>query len=258
MITSNADKIRESFAVQAENFNSSSMNFSKEEYLKHTVSLLNPSGSENALETAAGTCACGRALAPFVRSVSCIDLTPEMLGVGRAEAMKSGLVNMSFIRGNILALPFRSGSFDIAVSRLSFHHFPDTRRPMSEMVRVVKAGGRVMLIDMEAADEALRSIDDELETMRDPSHVKKLTIKEIEALFEANGLSVILKDKTEIPVSLNAWLALTKTPADISAVIEKRLSEEIDGGEKTGFAPYRKDGSIFFKQRWLSVIGEKK
>ena len=42
------------------------------------------------------------------------------------------------------------------------------------MVRVLKPGGKLVMIDMEAADELLRKTEDEIETQRDPSHVKNL------------------------------------------------------------------------------------
>lgn len=43
------------------------------------------------LEVAAGICACGRALAPLAGSVVCLDMTPAMLSVGKAEAEKANL-----------------------------------------------------------------------------------------------------------------------------------------------------------------------
>ncbi len=60
-------------------------------------------------------------------------------------------------------------AFDIVISRLAFHHFANPKRCFSEMARVLKPGGKLVVIDMEAAEEALRATEDEIETMRDPS-----------------------------------------------------------------------------------------
>ena len=64
--------------------------------------------------------------------------------------------------------------------------------------------------------------------------------------------------RQEIPVSLSAWLALTNTAAQTSADISKRFAGEMAGGRLTGFRPYQDEGEIYFNQRWLMVIGEKK
>lgn len=47
------------------------------------------------------------------------------------------------------------------------------------MVRVLKPGGKLVMIDMEAADEPLRKTEDEIETLRDPSHVKNMSKNEM-------------------------------------------------------------------------------
>ena len=53
--------------MQAKNFKTKSMHFTKEEYLEHMVSFINPQRSDTVLEVAAGTCICGRSFAPFVK-----------------------------------------------------------------------------------------------------------------------------------------------------------------------------------------------
>ena len=78
----------------------------------------------------------------------------------------------------------------IVFSRLAFHHFTDVTAVFSEMVRVLKPGGKLVMIDMEAADEVLRKTEDEIETQRDPSHVKILSKTEMLSLFETHGLAI--------------------------------------------------------------------
>lgn len=257
MISSNAKTIQKSFTEQAKNFETKSMNFTKQEYLEHMISYVKPQKTDTVLEVAAGTCICGRFLAPFVKKVTCLDMTTAMLAVGKETAGKQGFWNMDFVQGDAGKLPFSDESFDIVISRLAFHHFPNPKRCFSEMVRVLKTGGKQVVIDMEAAEEVLRHTEDEIETLRDPSHMRNLSKEEFTKMFRESRLSITTMDCTELPVSLSAWLALTNTPAAISADITKRFADEINGNGLTGFKPYLKNREICFNHRWLMIIGEK-
>ena len=61
---------------------------SKAEYTDYLIGRINAEGNEHTLEVAAGTCICGRALAPYVKDVICLDLTEEMLEQGKKLAEK--------------------------------------------------------------------------------------------------------------------------------------------------------------------------
>ena len=257
MISSNAKTIQRSFTEQAKNFETKAMNFTKQEYLEHMISCVKPQKTDTVLEVAAGTCICGRSLAPLVENVTCLDMTAAMLAVGKAEVAKQRLLNMDFVQGDAEELPFSDNSFDIVVSRLAFHHFSNPKRCFSEMVRVLKTGGKLVVMDMEAAKETLRDTEDELETLRDPSHMRNLSKEEFTEMFQDSHLSITTMDCTELPVSLPAWLALTNTPAQIAADISKRFANEINSNGLTGFDPYEINGEIYFDQRWLMMIGKK-
>ena len=172
MNSSNKTQIQQAFTQQAAGFEGKRMNFSKQDYLYSVVQKTAPTKTDAVLEVAAGTCACGRTIAPYTGSVVCLDMTPAMLSVGKSEAGKNHLDNMTFVLGDAAELPFLNGSFDIVLSRLAFHHFPDVKQPFAEMVRVLKPDGKLVLIDMEAAEESLRETEDGIEKMRDPSHVR--------------------------------------------------------------------------------------
>lgn len=257
MKTNNLELIHHSFEIQAPNFNSESMNFTAADYLNYTISSVEPNKTDTMLEVAAGTCACGRAFASHLQTVVCLDTTAAMLQVGRQAAQDSHLDNMVFVKGNAEELPFLDDSFDILLSRLAFHHFLNTDSVFCEMVRVLKPGGKLVLIDMEAAEESLRESEDEIETLRDPSHVKNLSRNEMLELFSSHKLTIEKCETTEMPTYLNHWLELTKTPDNIRQTIFERLTADINGQEKTGFYPYQTDSGICFNHKWVLVLGKK-
>lgn len=257
MKSENSAQIQKAFTQQAAGFESRSMNFSKQDYLDYAVARVAPKTSDSLLEVAAGTCACGRAFAPRVRSVVCLDMTAAMLKKGKAAAEQERLQNMTFMLGDAADLPFANGSFDIVFSRLAFHHFPEPETPFSEMARVLKPDGKLVMIDMAAAEEPLRKTEDALEILRDPSHVRNLSQQEMLALYERHGLSVDCCEAVRMPVRLDSWMAHTATPPETQALIRAQMEAELTGGAPTGFYPYRQNSAIMFDQRWTLIIGRK-
>ena len=75
-----------------------------------------------------------------------IDLTPEMLALARTRAADLGMP-VTFCEGDAQALPFDDGTFDTVLSTYSMCSVPDERRAVLEMKRVLKPGGRLILVD---------------------------------------------------------------------------------------------------------------
>lgn len=255
MKSSNQAEICEAFSRQAVGFDSDRMNFSNKGYLSYAVSKIAPKKTDIVLEVAAGTCACGRAIASYAAGVTCLDMTPAMLSAGKEAAEKEHSENINFVIGDAAELPFSNRSFDIVLSRLAFHHFPDIKQPFAEMVRVLKPGGKLVLIDMEAAEEQLRETGDAIERMRDSSHVRNLSREEMLSLYRKNGLSVSCCETVGMPMVLQNWLDHTKTPEPVQKEIKALMANELSGGKKTGFSPYRRGGEICFDHRWTLIIG---
>lgn len=256
-MTGHMEKINSSFTDQAKAFENTNMNFSKKEYLDYTMRAIGAAKTDRVLELASGTCVCGRTIAPMVQSVTCLDATPAMLEVGIRSAKEAGIGNMEFILGIIEDLPFPDASFDVVMTRLSFHHFQEMQKPFSEMSRVLKPGGKLVIIDMEAAEEALRETEDRIERLRDCSHVQNRSRREFVSLYDAAGYNIWKEESTRIPVRLSAWMELTKTPEAVQNDIVQMMDRDIAGDAQTGFKPYRKEGEIWFDQRWLMLIGIK-
>ena len=73
--------------------------------------------------------------------VTCLDYSAEMMETARKRASKMGLPHVRFLRGDVGALPFEDGSFDIILSLNGFHAFPDKDAAYRETFRVLKPGG---------------------------------------------------------------------------------------------------------------------
>ena len=140
-----------------------------------------------------------------------------------------------------MELPYRDNSFDIVPSRLAFHHFPI----QSNVCRVLKPNGKLVLIDLEAAEESLRNTEDKIERLRVPSHMRNLSRAEMLALYQTHDLPVECCEAVK-PAVLQKWLDHTQTPKEVQMDIVQQMEREITGGEKTDFALYYRDGKIQF------------
>ena len=76
-----------------------------------------------------------------------VDYSLSMCGVARQKALAANADNIAFIRGDAEYLPFPDASFDVLTCSHSFHHYPHQALAVREMRRVLRPGGRLMLID---------------------------------------------------------------------------------------------------------------
>ena len=245
------DQVRTEFEKQASSFNDSRHSIGSHEIMEWIIKTVQPSPTQSVLDVAAGTALLGRALAKVVKKVTALDATRAMLEVARNAAAEEGLQNVHFLNGEADQIPFRNDEFDLVVSRLAVHHFLNPEAVISEMCRVCKSTGKVIIIDLlSPAESGLQSRYNELERMRDPSHTMALTEGQILQAFNKVGGSAIVRDIKTVEVDFETWVKLTKTPHDVFEKIKHSLQLEMDGGEVTGFRPKLVNGSIKFYQRW--------
>ncbi len=231
--------------------------FSKGEYLGFNLAFVRPRPDDAVLDVGAGTCAVSRAFSPYVRAVVPLDVSEEALEKGRKAAEKEGLSNLIYVKGMAEDLPFLDETFDITHSRLAFHHFKDVWEPFSEMARVTKKGGRVVLVDMEASAEPYRVIRDKDRTPPRPVAREESYAGRNARPFKGEGLTVEMSTSKVIPQKLTPWLTLSGASKKDGEEIRRLMEEELAGGDKTGLNPYRIDGDIGFNHKWILIIGRK-
>ena len=93
-----------------------------------------------------GTGQLSEALAPHVARVIAVDGSPEMLQAARARLQSRQ--NVDVRDGALESLPLDAASLDVAIASLVLHHQPDPARVLAEVARVLKPGGRVLVVDM--------------------------------------------------------------------------------------------------------------
>jgi ubiquinone/menaquinone biosynthesis C-methylase UbiE len=182
-----------------------------------------PRGDERALDVGTGAGALAFALAPLVRTVVGLDPVPELLELARARA----LPNTEFVEGDGTALPFPDGAFDLAGTHRTLHHLAQPEHVVAELARVTRSGGRVLVVDQLAPnDPAAAAALHEFETVRDPSHTRLLTDRELRELFATNRLSLCRERREEERRDLSAYLDLAGCKGDRRARAEAIAATE--------------------------------
>lgn len=155
------------------------------------------------------------AAAPHVREVVAYDLAPPMLATVDAAARARGLANIRTCEGAAERLPFDAATFDWVVSRMSAHHWHDVPVALAEMRRVLKPGGRVVMIDIVGpAHPLLDTYLQAVEVLRDASHVRNYRADEWLAMFGDAGFDAQVGSRWRLPIDFDTWIARMRTPAD--------------------------------------------
>ena len=149
----------------------------------------------------------GMLLAAGGAQVTACDLSSEMLAVVQGEAQARGLESIQTRQGAAERLPFDDAGFDLVVTRYSAHHWSYAPACLRSVRRVLRPGGRLVVIDSIApenpvADTLLQTI----ELLRDPSHVRDYRVSEWGAMLEAAGFAAPQSHAWTLDVEFGPWI----------------------------------------------------
>ncbi|MDM2175039.1 MULTISPECIES: class I SAM-dependent methyltransferase [Mycobacteriaceae] len=145
------------------------------------------------LELCGGTGYTARLLAARApdTAIDSVDISPEMLAVGRHQLARSGLRNVRMHEADAAELPFADDTFDVAMSIFGLHELPtDTRRrALDEVVRVLRPGGSIAAIDLDRPPSAQRVFNAYLRLTERP-HARQVLGNGLADELTLHGLTV--------------------------------------------------------------------
>lgn len=130
-----------------------------------------------------------------------VDMTPEMLDKARENAEKDNVSNIEFRLGEIENIPVADGVVDIVVSNCVINLSTDKGRVFSEVFRVLKPGGRIMVSDIVLTRELPDIIRKNVSAY--VGCISGAVIKEdyLDALSKAGFADVKILDETNFPIN---------------------------------------------------------
>jgi ubiquinone/menaquinone biosynthesis C-methylase UbiE len=138
--------------------------------------------SGDVLEVAVGT---GLNLGKYPHDVKLtgIDLSEEMLGIARSRAQELGR-SVDLQQGDAHALPFGDDAFDTVVCTFGLCAIPDLEAALDEMARVLRPGGKLILVDhIASTSRVARGVQRALEVVTVPiggEHFLRRPLKKVE------------------------------------------------------------------------------
>jgi ubiquinone/menaquinone biosynthesis C-methylase UbiE len=190
--------------------------------------------TDHLLDVGAGPGTLAFMAAPRVARVTAIDFSPQMIAALERRKQHEGVENIEARVMDAQALQFENASFEQAFSLFAFMFFPDRAKAFTELKRVLKPGGRLLVatwapIDrrpiMKVGFDALAEV---LPDMPKPSKGDLQSTAECEDEFRAAGFvdvsARLVHDNIPIQ-SVDHYLALMVKTAAPFAALRKRLGE---------------------------------
>lgn len=217
--------VQQQFGKNAENYVQSKTH-AKGSDLELLVEWIQPSKNWLVLDIATGGGHVARTLASHVDLVIATDLTRPMLEAASRANQQAKADNILYVQADAEALPFLDESFDAVTCRIAAHHFPDTPAFIREVSRVLRPGGAFLFIDNIVPEDAdLSAFVNQVEKMRDPSHVRCLSVSEWRALHKANGLHEIKQRQCKKRFEFMPWVQRTSESREQEEAVERFLLE---------------------------------
>ena len=167
---------------------------------------LGPRVFDGLLDLGTGTGRLLELFAPLYRRAIGIDASNDMLAVARANLDRAGIANAQVRLGDIHHLPFARNSFDVVTVHQVLHYLDDPERAIAEAARVMRPGGRLLVVDFAPHD---------LEFLRERHAHRRLGFarQSMRQWLEAPGLSLESArdlapgDRAGDKLTVTLWLA---------------------------------------------------
>ena len=250
---------KERFGRRSGAYSKSSI-LSDKDHLNLIVDLTAPEKSDKVLDVATGNGFLAFEFAKRVSEYNVIgcDMTRDMLLVAEGIQGEQGIDNVDFRVMDVESLGFEDGSFDIVSCRFAFHHFTDPGKAVSEMARVCKTGGKIVLVDgLSSEDGAKSGYHNRIEQLRDPSHVRLYSQPELVGMLEDAGLKVIHARNWDADFYFDEWIKIADPGEAIAREVRRMMADSVED-DKTGLGVRFDDGGrLLFTYSTVILVAEK-
>jgi SAM-dependent methyltransferase len=227
------------------------------------ISHLNVANGRDHLDIASGTGEPGISIARLMPEgqVVLTDISREMLEVAVRRASAQGVTNVATQVCSADELPFRDFSFDSVSIRLGYMFFPDPSKATTELIRVLKPGGRICASVWAGPDDnpwitlPMSAIASEVELAPlDPDSPNMFRCSApgyVVTLFETVELTEVVEWDVHVELAMSSseecWRFMSEHMSLVSTALKRvdpRTRQRIANRVKDDVANFEKGGSI--------------
>ena len=202
---------KEQFNNQAK-FYSSSKTFSTGESLDILSNLFNKKKFESGLDIGTGAGFAAFELSKSCEKVEATDISEGMINEAKKIMKERKINNLNFNICSAEELKYSDKEFDIVTCRTAAHHFLDVEKFCSEVHRVLKDEGEFIIVDTITSDQIkLNNWHQEVELIRDKSHIKNLSLIEWKSILKISKFSFLDIIQSRVTMNLNDWMERSGT-----------------------------------------------
>lgn len=249
---------RERYGAAAQNYVASPVH-SKGMGLERIVELAQPHAEWRTLDVATGGGHTALAIAPHVAEVVATDFTPAMLTAAESFIREQGVQNITFQEADAEALPFGDASFDLVTCRVAAHHFPDVFAFMQQAARVLKPGGRLIVHDHVAPEDAkVAAYVNAYEKLRDPGHVRILPESEWRGTFLDVDLTIHHVEQFTIQHQVLRWAKRQRCSDETIERLQIMLLRAPDAVKEWMEPEYAGTDYATYTDHHIIIVGDRK
>jgi ubiquinone/menaquinone biosynthesis C-methylase UbiE len=164
-------------------------------------------------------------LGPF--KITGLDISQSFVRMASDHAKREGVV-ARFIHGSASDIPLEDGMFDLIVCRAAFKNFSEPLKALNEMQRVLKPGGRALIIDLrkDASWEEIVAYVDGLKISKTSTWMTKFTFKHmlLKRAYTEEQMASLARDSdfksceiVRSPVGMEVWFTRRQPLAEQAA-----------------------------------------
>ena len=202
---------KEQFNNQAK-FYSSSKTFSTGESLDILSNLFNKKKFKSGLDIGTGAGFAAFELSKSCEKVEATDISEGKINEAKKIMKERKIDNLNFNICPAEELKYSDKEFDIVTCRTAAHHFLDVEKFCSEVHRVLKDEGEFIIVDTITSDQIkLNNWHQEVELIRDKSHIKNLSLIEWKSILKISKFSFLDIIQSRVTMNLNDWMERSGT-----------------------------------------------
>ncbi|MBN1134532.1 MAG: methyltransferase domain-containing protein [Methanosarcinaceae archaeon] len=230
---------------------------SNQENLRRIIELTAPSKNDRLLDVATGTGFLAFEFAKHVCEVVGIDFTDEMLAIAKQYKIDEAVENVIFETEDMESIPFAVSSFDIVSCTFAFHHFLNPEIAISEMLKVLRPGGKIVISDIVSPEDIAKSdYQNEMERLRNPSHVKHYPSFEILQILQNHGFDILISKYWPIDFGFEEWISMSLQDAESVKRVKEMMLAAMEY-ELTDLNIRLRNDNIWFTYNIKIIVGRK-